>query len=78
MLSVNALIGSLIKRTPFRKQDRVLKINLIVEKFFRSTKDVEEARGKPRIFCGPACRNSIRISPTKKPPRFRSMAVKKY
>ncbi len=45
MLSLNALIGSLIKRTPFLKQDRVLKINLIVEKFFRSTVDVEEARG---------------------------------
>ena len=50
MLSVNALIGSLIKRTPFRKQVRVLKINLIVEEFFRSTEDVEEARGKAQDF----------------------------
>ena len=41
MLSVNALIGSLIKRTPFRKQIRVLKISLIVEEFFRSTEDAE-------------------------------------
>jgi len=50
MLSVNALIGSLIKRTPFRKQVRVLKIDLIVEEFFRSTEDVEEAREKAQDF----------------------------
>jgi hypothetical protein len=50
MLSVSALIGSLMKRTPFRKQVRVLKINLIVEEFFRSMDDVEEARGKAQEF----------------------------
>ncbi|HIL10600.1 MAG TPA: hypothetical protein EYG11_18015 [Candidatus Latescibacteria bacterium] len=50
MLSINALIGSLIKRTPFRKQVRVLKINLIIEEFFRSTENVEEAREKAQDF----------------------------
>jgi hypothetical protein len=50
MLSVNALISSLIKPTPFRKQMRLLKINLIVEDFFRSGEDVGEAREKAQEF----------------------------
>ena len=50
MLSVNALISSLMKSTPFRKQVRVLKINLIVEEFFRSSDNVEEARQKAQDF----------------------------
>ncbi len=50
MLSVNALISSLIKATPFRKQMRMLKINLIVEEFFRSGDDPAEAREKAQEF----------------------------
>ena len=50
MLSINALITSLIKSTPFRKQIRILKIDLVIEEFFRSTEDVEEARQKIQDF----------------------------
>jgi len=50
MLSLNALINRLIKSTPFRKEIRILKINLIVEEFFRSTENVEEAREKAQEF----------------------------
>ena len=50
MLSINALISSLIKSTPFRKKIRILKIDLVIEEFFRSTEDVEEARHKIQDF----------------------------
>jgi len=50
MLSVNGLISSLIKPTPFRKQMRLLKINLIVEEFFRAGEDMDEAREKAQEF----------------------------
>ncbi len=50
MLSVNALILALIKATPFRKQMRLLKINLIVEEFFRSSEDMGQAREKAQEF----------------------------
>ena len=50
MLSVNALVTTLLKDTPFRKQVRVLKINLIVEEFFRSAVNVAEAKEKAEVF----------------------------
>ncbi len=50
MLSVIGLVTSVFKPTPFRKQMRMLRINLIVDEFFRSTEDVDEAREKAQIF----------------------------
>ena len=50
MLSVSALVLALIKATPFRKQMRLLKINLIVEEFFRSSEDMGQAREKAQEF----------------------------
>ena len=50
MLSMNALVSRLIKPTPFRKELRILKINLIVEEFYRSTDNLEEAREKAQEF----------------------------
>jgi len=50
MLSVNALVTTLLKDTPFRKQVRALKINLIVEEFFRSAVNVAEAKEKAEVF----------------------------
>ena len=50
MLSMNALVSRLIKPTPFRKELRLLKINLIIEEFFRSTDNLEEAREKAQEF----------------------------
>jgi hypothetical protein len=50
MLSVSALVLALIEATPFRKQMRLLKINLIVEEFFRSSEDIGQAREKAQEF----------------------------
>ena len=50
MLSLNVLVNRLIRRTPFRKEIRILKINLIIEEFYRSTEDVEEGREKAQEF----------------------------
>ena len=43
MMCMNALIQRMIKATSFRKEIRILKLNLIVDEFFRGTDDVEEA-----------------------------------
>ncbi len=50
MLSLIGLVTSVFKATPFRKQMRMLRINLIVDEFFRSTEDVDEAREKAQTF----------------------------
>lgn len=50
MLCLASLLGRVIKPTPFRKEIRLLKINLIVEEFFRGTDDVEDARAKAQEF----------------------------
>jgi hypothetical protein len=50
MLSLNALVNRLIKATPFRKELRLFKINLIVEEFYRSTDNLEEARQRAQEF----------------------------
>ena len=50
MMCMNSLINRMIKATPFRKEMRILKINLIVEEFFRGTDDVEEARRQAEDF----------------------------
>ena len=46
MLCVNALVNRLIRPTPFRKELRLLKVNLILEEFYRTADNVEEARAK--------------------------------
>jgi len=50
MLCATAQINRLIKPTPFRKEIRLLKLNLIVEEFFRGTENVEDARTKAQEF----------------------------
>jgi len=50
MLCAIALLNQLIKPTPFRKEIRLLKLNLIVEEFFRGTEDVEDARARAQEF----------------------------
>ena len=42
MLSLIGLVTSIFKATPFRKELRLLRINLIIDEFFRSTEDVEK------------------------------------
>jgi hypothetical protein len=50
MLSLIVLIGRVFKPTPFRKELRMLKIHLIIEEFYRATKDVEQARHQAQEF----------------------------
>ena len=50
MLCMAGLINRLIKPTPIRKEIRLLKLNLIIEDFFRSTNDVSEARSRAQQF----------------------------
>ncbi len=50
MMCMNVLIDRVIKATPFRKELRLLRINLIVEEFFRSSEDIGEAREKAEEF----------------------------
>jgi hypothetical protein len=50
MLCMAGLINRLIKRTPIRKEIRLLKLNLIIEDFFRSSENVDEARSRAQQF----------------------------
>ena len=50
MLCMTGLINRLIKPTPIRKEIRLLKLNLIIEDFFRSSNDVSEARSRAQQF----------------------------
>jgi len=50
MLCLASLINRVFKPTPFRKELRLLKVNLIIEEFFRDTEDVEDARAKAQEF----------------------------
>ena len=50
MLSLTVLINRLIRPTPFRKELRLLKINLIIEEFYHATADVEQARQRATDF----------------------------
>ena len=50
MLCMAGLINRLIKPTPIRKEIRLLKLNLIIEDFFRSSNDVSEARSRAQQF----------------------------
>jgi hypothetical protein len=50
MLCMAGLINRLIKPTPLRKEIRLLKLNLIIEDFFRSSDSVDEARSRAQQF----------------------------
>jgi hypothetical protein len=50
MLCLIALINRLVKPTPFRKEIRLLKINMIIEEFYKDTEDLNAARGKAQKF----------------------------
>ena len=50
MLCLCALVHRLLKPTPLRKELRLLKVNLMVEEFYRSTDNVEEARARAQDF----------------------------
>jgi hypothetical protein len=50
MLTLTVLINRLIKRTPFRKKLRLLKINLVIEEFYHATEDVDLARQRATDF----------------------------
>ncbi len=50
MLCLIALINRLVKPTPFRKEIRLLKINMIIEEFYKTTEDLVSARGKAQKF----------------------------
>lgn len=50
MLCMIALINRLVKPTPFRKEIRLLKINMIIEEFYKGSDDLASARGKAQKF----------------------------
>jgi len=50
MLCLYSLLQRVVKATPIRREIRILKINMIVEEFYRSIDDLEEARGKALEF----------------------------
>jgi Mg-chelatase subunit ChlI len=50
MLCFIALVDHVIKRTPFRKELRMLRINQSIEEFYRSTSDLQEARHQAESF----------------------------
>ena len=50
LLCMTSLISRLIKPTPIRKEIRLLKLNLIVEEFYRATDNMDEARTKAQEF----------------------------
>lgn len=50
MLCMIALINRLVKPTPFRKEICLLKINMIIEEFYKSSDDLASARGKAQKF----------------------------
>jgi hypothetical protein len=52
MLSLTVLINRLIRPTPFRKELRLLKINLIIEEFYHATADVERHASGRLTSCG--------------------------
>ena len=50
LVCMSSLLGRLSKPTPIRKEIRLLKLNLIVEAFYRSTDDLGAARTKAQEF----------------------------
>lgn len=50
MICMVALINRLVKPTPFRKEIRLLKINMIIEEFYKTSDDLASARSKAQKF----------------------------
>jgi hypothetical protein len=50
MHCLHGLILRLLRPTPIRKEIRILKINLIIEEFYRDTDDMDAARSKAQAF----------------------------
>lgn len=50
MVCMIALINRLVKPTPFRKEIRLLKINMIIEEFYQGSEDLASARAKAQKF----------------------------
>ncbi|MFH1566980.1 MAG: hypothetical protein ABIL09_03205 [Gemmatimonadota bacterium] len=50
MICLTALINRITKPTPFRKELRLLKLNLIIEEFYRGSDDLENARARAQEF----------------------------
>jgi len=50
MITMTVLLGRLSKPTPIRKEIRFLKVNLIIEEFYRSTDDIDHARAQAQEF----------------------------
>ena len=50
MLCVTSILNRLIRPTPVRKEIRLLKINLIIEEFYRTDGDLEQARTRAQDF----------------------------
>ena len=50
MITMTVLLGRLIKPTPIRKEIRMLKVNLIIEEFYRSSDNIEHARTQAQEF----------------------------
>jgi len=50
MITMTILLGRLIKPTPIRKEIRMLKVNLIIEEFYRSSDNIEHARTQAQEF----------------------------
>ena len=50
MLCMTSILNRLVRPTPVRKEIRLLKINLIIEEFYRSDADIEQARSRAQDF----------------------------
>ena len=50
MLCMTSILNRLIRPTPVRKEIRLLKINLIIEEFYRDDTDLEQARSRAQDF----------------------------
>jgi hypothetical protein len=50
MLCVTSIMNRLIRPTPVRKEIRLLKINLIIEEFYRDEADLDQARTRAQDF----------------------------
>ncbi len=50
MLCVTSILNRLIRPTPARKEIRLLKINLIIEEFYRDEADLDQARTRAQDF----------------------------
>lgn len=73
MVCLIALINRLVKPTPFRKEIRLLKVDMIVEEFYRSTDDLGEARVRAQRFLKTRLRT---LYPDLTPDEFQEIEVR--